>query len=474
MDNRLIGRQSELAIFRDVILDNRSHFIAVYGRRRIGKTFLIREAFNHRFTFQHAGLADGTMSEQLSVFADSIRDTGYEYDQRPKNWIEAFNLLKEVIINSSEKKKVVFIDELSWMDTPKSRLIVALEHFWNGWASNRDDVILIVCASATSWMLSNIIHNKGGLYNRLTEQIHLDPFSLSECEEYVKSENIVFTRDQILQFFMIFGGIPYYWTFIKKGRSLAQNIDSILFAKDAPLQDEFKYLYASIFRNPTVHLKLISALGKKKAGMTREELIRESGLSNSGDLTLKLEELESCGFIRKYTAFGMKSKNAVYQLIDSFTLFYYRFMEKRPTDEHFWSSQINTPTVNTWTGLAFERVCLLHVDRIKEKLGISGVHTDINSWYCTANPDAGILGSQIDLLIVRADRVINMCEMKYSSSEYVITDKTDKSIKRKVHDLITATKTKYAVHPTLITCHGVLNNAYSNDIQAVITLDDLF
>ena len=474
MDNKLIARQSELSTLKDAILDNKSHFIAVYGRRRIGKTFLVREAFNHRFTFQHAGLADGTMSEQLTVFADSIRDTGYEYDRRPQNWIEAFNLLKEVIKNSSEKKKVVFIDELSWMDTPKSRLIVALEHFWNGWASDRDDVVLIVCASATSWMLSNVIHNKGGLYNRLTEQIHLNPFSLSECEEYVKSENIVFTRDQILQFYMIFGGVPYYWTFLKKGRSLAQNIDSILFAKDAPLQDEFKYLYASIFRNPTVHLKLISALGKKKAGMTREELIRESGLSNSGDLTAKLEELESCGFIRKYTAFGMKSKNAVYQLIDSFTLFYYRFMENRPTDEHFWSSQINTPTVNTWIGLAFERVCLLHADKIKEKLGISGVHTDINSWYCAANPDEGILGSQIDLLIVRADHVINMCEMKYSASEYVITDKADKSIKRKIHDLITATKTKYAVHPTLITCHGVLNNAYSNDIQAVITLDDLF
>ncbi|MBO6108552.1 MAG: ATP-binding protein [Eubacterium sp.] len=470
----LIGRKNELAILKDAILDDRSHFIAVYGRRRIGKTFLIREAFNHRFTFQHAGLSDGTLSEQLTAFNNSIQEAGYMIDHRPQNWMDALNQLKEVINNSPEKKKVIFIDELSWMDTPKSRLIVALEHFWNGWASARNDVILIVCSSATSWMLSNIIHNKSGLYNRLTEQIHLKPFQLSECEEYVKSKDIAFTRDQILRYYMIFGGVPYYWTFIKKGKSLEQNVDSILFANDAPLQDEFKYLYASIFRNPTAHIKLISTLGKKKAGMTREELIKGSGLSNSGDLTAKLEELESCGFIRKYRAFGMKNKNAVYQLIDNFTLFYYKFMENRPTDEHFWSSQINTPAVNTWNGLAFERVCLLHTEKIKEKLGISGVHTDINSWYCAANPDIGILGSQIDLLIVRADQVINLCEMKYSSSEYAITDKVDKSIKRKIHDLITVTKTKYAVYPTLITCHGIIDNAYSNDIQAVITVDDLF
>lgn len=474
MKPEMIGREYELSILNDAILDEKSHFIAVYGRRRIGKTFMIREAFSHRFAFQHAGLAEGTLREQLIAFEESLRDAGCEITGHPKSWIEAFNLLKDVIRNSSEKKKVIFIDELSWMDTPKSRLLVALEHFWNGWASARKDIVLIVCASATSWMLSNVIHNKGGLYNRLTEQIHLEAFSLAECEKYVRSENIAFTRDQILQYYMIFGGVPYYWTFLQKGQSLAQNVDRILFGKNAPLRDEFKYLYASIFRNPTVHLKLISTLGKKKVGMSRDELIKESGLTNSGDISTKLDELESCGFIRKYTAFGMKTKNAVYQLTDSFTLFYYKFLENAPTDEHFWSSQVNTPAINTWTGLAFERVCLLHVDKIKEKLGISGVHTDVNSWHCSANPDAGIIGSQIDLLIVRADHVINMCEMKYSSSEYVMNEKVDKSIKRKVQDLVTATKTKYAIHPTLITCHGVVENAYANDLQAVITLDDLF
>ncbi|MBO4395241.1 MAG: ATP-binding protein [Eubacterium sp.] len=470
----MIGRHDESAVLKSTVSDNKSHFVAVYGRRRIGKTFLIKEAYGNRFTFQHAGLADGTRDEQLFAFEDSLRDSGCDVPTHLKSWMEAFDMLKKTIINSTEKKKVVFIDELSWMDTPKSRLIVALEHFWNGWASFRDDVILIVCASATSWMLSNVIHNKGGLYNRLTEQIHLEAFSLTECEEFVKTEGIVFSRDQILKYYMIFGGVPYYWTFIKKGQSLTQNIDRILFAENAPLKDEFKYLYASIFRNPTVHLKLISALGKKRAGMTREELIKASGLTNSGDISVKLDELESCGFIRKYSAYGMKSKNAVYQLIDSFTLFYYRFMEENPTDEHFWTNMINMPAVNAWTGLAFERVCLLHIAKLKQKLGISGVLTDVNSWYCREDRDAGVFGSQIDLLIVRKDQVINLCEMKYSSIEYHVTANDDKSIKRKIHDLITVTKTRYAIHPILITCNGVVDSSYSDTFQVVITLDDLF
>lgn len=210
---------------------------------------------------------------------------------------------------------------------------------------------------------------------------------------------------------MIFGGVPYYWGFLKKGLSLPQNIDSILFAKNAPLKEEFKYLYASVFKHPDICVRIIETLGKKKVGMTREELIAGSGLSNSGDLSAKLEELESCGFIRKYFAFGMKKKNAVYQLMDCFTLFHLKFLKDAPTDEHFWSNQINTPAVNTWMGLAFERVCLEHVDQIKKKLGISGVLTEVNSWYCKADPDKGIFGSQIELLIVRKDQVINLCEI---------------------------------------------------------------
>ena len=300
------------------------------------------------------------------------------------------------------------------MDTKNCDLLTALEHFWNGWASARKDIVLIVCASATSWMMSKVIHNKGGLYNRLTQQIALRPFTLAECEAFVHSNNLVVTRDQIVQYYMIFGGVPYYWEQIQRGYSPSQNIDRIIFAKNAPLRDEFTYLYASVFRKPDGYLKIVHTLSRKQSGMTREELIAASGIPNSGELTKKLEELESCGFIRKYTAFGMKKKNTVYQLVDFFTIFYYHFMEAEPTDEHFWSNQNNTPAINTWKGLAFERVCLEHVNQIKKKLGISGVYTQEHSWRCDANPDHGVFGSQIDLLIVRKDQVINLCEMKYS------------------------------------------------------------
>lgn len=470
----LLGRKKELEMLKAISYDEQSHFVAVYGRRRVGKTFLIRESYNYRFTFQHAGLSEGGMKEQLFAFTSSIKDTGYKVDKNPKNWLEAFELLKDLVRQSSEKKKIIFIDELSWMDTARSDLMMALENFWNGFASARRDVVLIVCASATSWMLSKVVHNKGGLYNRLTEQIHLQTFTLNECEEYVQAAGLVMNREQILQYYMIFGGVPFYWGFLKKGLSLSQNIDEILFAKDAPLQDEFKYLYASVFKNPEAYLKIIEALGTKKAGMSREEIIAAAKLVNSGDLTNKLEELESCGFIRKYYAFGMKKKNTIYQLMDNFTLFYFHFLREKPTDEHYWTNQINTPKVNSWMGLAFERVCLMHIKQIKKKLGISGVLTEENAWYCKPDPDKGVFGSQIDMLIVRKDQVINLCEMKYSGSEYTITEKVHRSINQKIHDFTLVTGTRYAIFPTMVTTYGLVQNSYSDSIQSVVTMEDLF
>ena len=470
----MIGRKKETRILNESLMDDRSHFIAVYGRRRIGKTFLIREVFNNRFAFAHAGVFDGTFKEELFAFDASLKEAGEPVGKQTKNWMEAFEKLKDLIRKSTEKKKIIFFDELSWMDTKNSDLIKALENFWNGWASARNDIVLIVCASATSWMLSKVIHSKGGLYNRLTDQIHLKAFSLAECEDYVKEKGLSLNRNQILEYYMIFGGVPYYWTFTAKGQSLPQIIDSALFFEDAPLKDEFEYLFSSIFNNPTVHIRIIETLAKKKVGMTREEIIENSGIINSGDLSAKLDELEKCGFIRKYNAYGMKSKNAVYQLIDNFVLFYYSFMEGRKLSEHFWMENHNTPAINTWRGLSFERICLLHISQIKQKLGIAGVSTEANSWYCKPDQEKGLFGSQIDLLIIRKDQVINLCEIKYSGFEYAPNKEDDENFRRHIHDLVTATKTKYAIYPTLITTYGMVENSYSGAVQAVITMDDLF
>ncbi len=470
----LIERKKEIEILKEAAEAEESRFVAVYGRRRIGKTYLIREYFGYRFTFQHAGVAKGNLKEQLAAFASSLKDYGYSFDRQPSNWLEAFDGLKELIRSSGEPRKLIFIDELSWMDTPKSNMLSALEHFWNGFASARKDVVLIVCASATSWMLSEVIHNKGGLYHRLTDQIHLGPFSLKECESYIRANDLNLNHDQILKYYMVFGGVPFYWSFIKKGLSVAQNIDRVLFAADAPLKDEYKYLYASIFKRPEVYMRIVETLGLKKAGMTREEMISSSGLENSGDLSKKLEELESCGFIRKYRSFGNKIRNSIYQLTDCFTLFYLQFLKDDPSDEHFWSEQINEPKVNTWMGLAFERVCLDHATQIKNKLSIMGVLTDVCSWYCKADPDKGIFGSQIDMLIVRKDKVINLCEIKYSGTEFAITKAVNESMRKKISDLNTQTGGKYTILPTLITTYGLLKNSYSDSVSAVITLKDLF
>lgn len=470
----LIARNKERELLKNAFEADESQFVAVFGRRRVGKTYLIRESFQGQFTFQHTGYANTNTKGQLFAFAASLKEYGLEDFEIPATWLEAFELLKDLIRNSDSERKIIFIDELSWMDSGRSDLMSALEGFWNGWASARKDIVLVVCGSATSWMLNKIVHNKGGLYNRLTAQINLAPFTLAECAEYAASHGIVMNHHQLLECYMIMGGVPYYWSFLRKELSLSQNIDQIFFAKDAPLKDEFRYLFQSLFKRPESYMAIIEALGTKKAGMERGELLKATGTTNSGGFSSKLEELGECGFIRRYREYGKGKRNAVYQLIDNFVLFHYKFLENRPSDEHFWSHQENTPVRNSWTGIAFERVCLQHLDEMKKALGISGVLTDVSSWSCVADPDKGINGSQIDLLIDRRDQVINLCEMKYSTQEYTISKEVDASIRHKVNDFCILTGTKSAIHLTFVTPYGLTRNSYAGNVQSEITADDFF
>lgn len=476
----LIGRKEEKRRLIDAYEADTSQFVAVYGRRRIGKTFLIRETFNYNFTFTHTGLNNANKEEQIIHFCNSLKNAGFSKINDkdftpPSTWLQAFYLLEDFIIElPKEGKKVIFIDELSWMDTHKSGIITALEGFWNGFASGRKDILLIVCASSTSWIIDNVIHNKGGLHNRLNYNIKLGQFKLQECKEFIQSKNISLTDNQIIECYMIMGGVPYYWSLLDKQYSLYQNIDRIFFAENSLLQNEFEYLYASLFTNPEVYIKLITAFGKKKVGLTREELIEATNVSNNSALTNRLQDLENCGFIRSYKRFGSNNKNVYYQLIDNFTLFYFKFLEHNPKDEHFWENQINVPAINIWNGLAFERVCLEHIPQIKKKLGISGVLTEVCSWSCKEDENIGLMGSQIDLLIVRRDQVINLCEIKYSNKPYTITKSVNQNIINKVDDLYLATGTKYAIHKTMITPQGLVRNAYSDSITSQITGEDLF
>ena len=470
----IIGRKQEQEKLMEAYRADESRFVAVYGRRRIGKTYLIRETFAQQMTFQHTGYYGGDQAAELFAFCASLREHGYREFQPPKNWLEAFELLKDLIRASGAPKKGIFLDELSWMDTRGSDFLMALEGFWNGWASARKDILLIVCGSVTSWMINNIVHNKGGLYNRLSFRIHLQPFTLEECEAYLLYRQIQMNRYQILECYMIMGGVPYYWSFLKPGFSLPQNIDRIFFSKEPELDREFDYLYASLFRKPEQYIQIVTALGRKKVGMTREELLLETGLPDSGSTSTKLKELESCGFIRKYLPYGKKNRNCVYQLIDNFTLFHFKFLENKSSDEHFWVNQMDSPSINAWRGLAFERVCLEHIAQIKQALGISGVLTEVHSWSCKADPEKGISGTQIDLMIVRKDQVINLCEMKYSGSAYTVSAGMDDDLRRKIHTFQSVTGSPYAIWAVIVTPYGITDKSYRGNIQNVITADDLF
>ena len=469
----LIGRIEEQDELRAAYNSEYSEFVAVYGRRRVGKTFLIREAFDYKFTFSHTGLSKKNTKAQLQNFQSSLRSQGMPKAPLPENWLEAFDMLATLLSKSEDKRKVVFIDEMPWMDAPRSSFLTALEHFWNGWASARKDILLIICGSSTSWIINKIIHNHGGLHNRLTYRIQLQPFTLNECEQYAQHLHLEMNRKQIMECYMIMGGIPYYWSKLKRGKSLAQNIDRLFFAHNGELRNEFSQLYASLFNHPEPYIDIITLLGKKKIGMTRNELVESWKKGSNGKLTSILKDLESCGFIRKYHSIGMKNKNAIFQLIDNYTLFYFKFIEDNlVNDEHYWTKSHDTPMFSVWAGLAFERVCLLHTRQIKEKLGIGGVVSSEYAWSVPATSEHP--GTQIDLLIDRNDDVINLCEMKYSKAAFSINSDYDETLQRRCDIFKSETKTPKAVHLTFITSTGLVRNAYSFDIQNTITADDLF
>ena len=469
----IIGRKEEQKILLSAAQSEYSELIAVYGRRRVGKTYLIRETFGYKFTFQHTGLANARTKDQLFSFAISLRDAGYDDCPIPQSWLEAFSLLSRFLTNSTDEKKIIFLDELPWMDTPRSNFISAFEHFWNGWASARRDIVLIICGSATSWIINKVINDHGGLHNRVTQRIALQPFTLKECEMFARSKGLEMSRYQIAECYMVLGGIPFYWSLLEKGLSLAQNIDKIFFARNGKLTNEFNLLYASLFKSPEQYIDVVTALGKKKVGMTREEIIRAIDKPSNGALSKVLDELEYCGFIRKYSGYGKKTKEAIYQLVDNYTLFYFKFIrQNKNNDEHFWSASVDSATHRVWSGLAFERLCLAHTQQIKAGLGISGVLSNIYSWRKEADENGS--GAQIDLLIDRNDQVINICEMKYSLSEFSIDAEYERNLRNKKSTFIEATHTRKAVHLTMVTTYGIRQNSHSGIVQNVITLDDLF
>ncbi|MGM9846469.1 MAG: ATP-binding protein [Muribaculaceae bacterium] len=469
----LIGRHTEVKQLQGYFESNQSEFIAVYGRRRVGKTFLIRSVAQDRFAFFVTGVNNASKSGQLLNFAIAVNKFfGGENVTVQKNWFLAFYDLSKKLETLPYGNKIIFIDELPWMDTPKSEFIQALENFWNSWASLRDDIKLIVCGSATSWIINNLINSRGGLHNRLTHHIVLEPFCLKECEEYFKSRGFNYSRKQIAECFMITGGVPYYLTLMDRSKSLAQNIDTLLFAPNAALKNEFNDLYRALFKNANKHIDVVTALAKKKSGLTRQEIIKAINTADNSAISTVLEELENCGFIRSYTSFGTKGVyNKIYQLIDFFTLFYFEFMKDNSGyDDSFWTSTYNSPLHNTWAGLSYEMLALVHTKQIKKALGISGVRTYSYSWRSKKSEK----GAQIDMLIDRNDDTINICEIKFSQTSYEITAEYSQSLLEKISVFQKETGTNKSIILTLITTFGIKQNKHSDVAQSIVVLDDLF
>ena len=477
MADKIIGRKYEQELIKEYYDSSKSELVALYGRRRVGKTYLIKTFFDEKFDFWFTGLYNTKRKELLKQFALALSRYSDVKIKAPSDWFEAFNSLTNYLLSLNKNKVVVFLDELPWMDGPKSDFLSAFSFFWNMWNS-QVELKLFVCGSATTWMMDKLIGDKGGLYGRVSRAIYLAPFTLGETEMYLKEiKHMVLNRYQMLEIYMILGGIPYYLDMLRPDISLSKNIDDLFFREGAPLRTEFDFLFRSLFKESKSYKKVIETLSSKMVGLTRKEILETTGIEGK-DLSNILENLCSCDFIRRYISIGKTERDAVYQLTDLFSLFHLRFIENNNSqDQNYWTNIASSGTKNAWAGYAFEQVCLHHIKEIKTKLGILGVLSNVYSWRSKSFTDKDGTkwnGAQIDMLIDRKDQVVNICEMKYSVDEYVITEEYEKKMRERLSLFQHVTKTKKALLLTLITTYGVKKNIHSAVVHSEVKMDDLF
>jgi len=468
----IIGRELEKKTLQECMDSDFPEFVAVYGRRRIGKTFLIKQFFKDKFDFYMTGVLDSSMADMLEYFNAQLQFySGREWPMAT-NWMKAFRQLQEYLSSLQKKKVVVFIDELPWLDTPRSRFFRALDLFWNGWGDSQDNLLFIVCGSATTWMTNKLLGDKGGLHNRVTRRIYLAPFNLYETEKMLQSVGVKWNRHQITECYMAVGGTPFYLSKMNKSQSVSQNIDRLFFHHSGELKNEFNFLFRSLFKDSTIYRRVVELIATKSTGLSREEIADSLNLSKGGNLTEVLDNLISCDFIREYKAFGNKRKGSLFQLTDLFTLFYIKQVKGNSIEDgDYWATHIDSPSHRAWSGYAFEQVCLHHISQIKAAIGIAGVASEISSWLGMEN---GKKIGQIDLVIDRRDDTINLCEMKYSTKKYDITPSYMERLIERKETFRKITKTPKALHLTMVTLNGVVHNAQWNDIQNEVTAEQLF
>ena len=473
MLNHLFGREQEIRRLQNCLKEERAQLVILYGRRRVGKTFLVDETFSGRFDFKLTGAYKEKKEVQLQHFTEELSlQTGTDIPT-PKDWTSAFYLLRRYLsaLPKSEKH-IVFFDEMPWLDTQRSGFLAAFEYFWNSFGCALHNLVCIVSGSASTWMLKNIAQNQGGLFNRQTCTIYLRPFTLKETEAYLKFRGIEWSRYDITECYMIMGGIPHYLSLLEPERSLSDNIDNLFFRKRAELWNEFQLLYRTLFNNSAQYIQIVEALSKKRIGLTRNEIIEATGLQDNGALTEMLQNLVLSDFVRASARFGQKN-NVYYQLCDYYSMFYFRFIQNRPgRDEHYWIHSYGSPSKNAWAGLTFEMVCRDHISQIKSKIGIAAVLTEESAWSVKASKEEA--GAQIDLVIDRKDHTVNLCEIKYSEKAFAIDKDYDQDLRNKRETFREKTKTNKTLQLVMISTYGLRQNQYASLISAQVTMDDLF
>lgn len=478
----IIGREAELTLLNKTLGSDQAEFIAVYGRRRVGKTYLISTFFKDKGVyFEFIGIKDANTKMHLKSFANILSSTFPKHTEAvPRDWLTALDSLrKNIEMISKDKKVILFFDELPWIASPKSNFLQALDNCWNRYLSRMSNLILVVCGSAASWMIDNIIANTGGLHGRLTRKIHLQPFTLIETKKFLEFKHIDLDHKQIIELYMSMGGIPKYLMQAEPGQSAMQIINQQFFTTTGYLAEEFNKLYSSLFNNYENHIKVIRTLSKSQSGLARGELLDKSGIGSGGTATKVIRELEESGFIMHLDCYPIKKPMAKYRLIDQFSLFYLKWVDPAikfsysNNLQNYWMQQANTKAWQIWCGYAFENVCLLHLAAIQNALGIRGINLTPHVWYTKGTAKQS--GAQIDLLLDRADNCINLCEIKFYNTEFEVTKEYGMALERKKEIFREATSCKKSLFTTLITTYGTIKNNNANQyIQSDLTINDLF
>lgn len=482
MRDKIIGREYEKEQLKEILNSNDAQLLAVYGRRRVGKTFLITEFFSGKTDiFTVTGMNNVPMKEQLKnfklLFQKKFPMSGPLQDIT--SWRQAFEMIDSQIGKYRKKKKfLLFFDELPWLATPKSRFMQNLDFFWNTQWCKNPNIIVVLCGSAASWMLQKLIYAKGGLHNRLTESIRLQPFTLRETRDFLDSRKIELPEDKILELYMAMGGVPLYLQQVRKGLSATQNINKICFTKNGLLYNEFDNLFASLFKHSERHLKIIRIIAGKRYGISREELIKKSGIKSGSSLNDPLKELIEAGFVADFIPFGNKKKNIYFKVIDEYTFFYLKWIEGIKStvfssqNMNYWNQQVRSASWNSWAGYAFEGIVQKHYDAVKKALRIENIPCDAASW--RGNRKDG-KGAQIDLLFDRGDGVVSICEIKHCRNEFTIDKKYKQELENKLDVFHDKYKTRKHLFLVMITIFGLKVNDYSKEIVAnEVILSDLF